>query len=98
MFVQSKQYYEETERETIEDCKMVDMYAERAENWKKLYEITKGHKGIYKLLNKLAYKRNRKNYEKGMELALKRLGILGYEIGHLEEYLKSFNYLEDKGE
>lgn len=96
MWMPGKEYYQELEDETIKDFKMVDYYAEQAERMKRLYNLTKGRKGLWHYLNKWAYKKNQKYYNIGYGLALKRMGILGYEFGKLDEYCKSIKKLEDK--
>ena len=96
MWMPDKEYYKQFEEEMIRDCKEVMYHTRQAENYNRLYNSTKGKKGLNRLLNKWAKKKNQEHCKIGTELALKRLGMLGYEMDHLIEYEKSFKYLEDK--
>lgn len=97
MYMPPKSYYDELEEETKRKMEGVDACARLAESYKHLYEITKNRRGLYRLINKWALKENQKWYDQGMKEALNHLGLLGYEIGQLNEYQKTFKYLEDKG-
>lgn len=96
MWMPDKEYYETLSKESKRDIEMVDYYTRQAERMNRLYKITKGKRGLFRFLNKWAYKQNQKYYKLGEDLALERLGILGHEMGYLIEYTKSFKYLEDK--
>lgn len=61
--------------ETKRSMRRVDYHISQAENFKRLYELTKDHKGVYKLLNIIAKRRNEYHCRKGTNLAISRLKI-----------------------
>ena len=60
-------------KETESIMRAVRYHANQAENFKKIYELTRNRKGIYRLLNILAKKRNRYHCNKGTELGISRM-------------------------
>lgn len=60
-------------KETEEIMRKVGYHTSQAENCKKIYELTKNRKGIYRFLNIFAKKRNRYHCKKGMELGISRM-------------------------
>lgn len=51
----------------------VDYHTNQAINFKRLYELTRNRKGVYKLLNIFAKKRNQYHCQQGTELAVSRM-------------------------
>lgn len=79
--------------ETKRSMRKVDYHISQAENFKRLYELTKNHKGIYKLLNIFAERRNRYHCQKGTDLAIFRLKIQNdvlKELNVTKEDMKKF--------
>lgn len=50
--------------ETEKNARNVRYHTNQAVNFKRIYELTKNRKGIYRLLNIFAEKRNRYHYKK----------------------------------
>lgn len=74
--------------ETEKNARNVRYHTNQAVNFKRIYELTKNRKGIYRLLNIFAEKRNRYHYKKGMEL-----GIL--QLKSMNKVFKEFNVTKE---
>lgn len=64
-----RDFNEETERMK----RRVDYHTIQAVNFKRLYELTRNRKGVYRLLNIFAKKRNRYHCQQGTELAVSQM-------------------------
>lgn len=84
MTKQTKDHYDKFWKECEYVERQVDQIAQITEGYKKLYEATKNRKGIYKLINKIAYKENEKWLKKGMRLGFDQLRKLGSEFDQLK--------------
>ena len=72
----------------------VDYHTNQAVNFKKIYELTKGHKGIYRFLNVFAKKRNQYHCQRGTELAISKMKSMNKifkEFNVTKEDLKKFS-------
>lgn len=79
--------------ETEKIKRKVEYHTSQAANFKRLYELTKNRKGVYKLLNKFAKKRNKYHYQQGMELSIfqmKSMNKVFKEINVMKEDIKIF--------
>lgn len=72
----------------------VDYHTNQAVNFKRIYELTRNRKGIYKLLNTFAKKRNQYHCQQGTELAvsqMKSMNKIFKEFNVTKEDLKKFS-------
>lgn len=88
MTKQTKEHYDQLWKECENTEKLMDQMGRIADAYKELYEKTKNRKGIYRLINKFAYKENQKWFEKGMLLGLRQLGVMGSEFDQLMDIMK----------
>lgn len=89
MYVESRKYYKTRNEEALMDIEYVDACADMAERYKRIYDIAKNRKGIYKLIAKSAKKQNQKWIDNGMNVANERFGILLDDVQTLVNYIDS---------
>lgn len=71
----------------------VDYHTNQAVNFKRLYELTRNHKGVYRLLNIFARKRNQYHCQQGTELAISQMKSMNKvfkEFNVTKEDMKKF--------
>lgn len=86
--VHSKEYYNQLNKRMYDDQKAIDYHASMAIHYKKIYQLTQGRYGIYKLLNKIAKKLNLYHCEKGSKLCIDDLFQLSNEMDYLTNYIE----------
>lgn len=62
---------------------LMDSYIKMAESSKRLYNHTKGRKGLYKILNRWAMMVNREAVKKGCEIFSKNLDLMNEGLEEL---------------
>lgn len=85
--VKSREYYKQMNELIFEDQKEVDYRIRQADRYKRIYELTKGRRGIYALLNRFAHKRNRIHIRKAEEINRRDMKWLLHEITYLAEHI-----------
>ena len=60
----------------------------QAENYKRIYQLTKGRSGVYALLNKFAKRMNQVHCDKGAKLAKLDMAWCLYEMMYLQNYIQ----------
>lgn len=85
--VKSKEYYNQFNDMIMSDQKKVDYHIAQAAYYKRLYTLTKGRRGIYALLNRLAQERNRHHTDVAHALCLNDMAQLMTEIVYLTKYI-----------
>ena len=56
MVIRNKEYYTQFNEEMKRDHRVLDYHIRQAENYKRIYQLTRGRSGVYVLLNKWAKK------------------------------------------
>lgn len=85
-----RDFNEKTER----IMRKVDYHTKQAVNFKRIYELTKNHKGIYRLLNIFAKKQNQYHCQQGTELAISQMKSMNKvfkEFNVTKEDIKKFS-------
>ena len=85
--VRSKEYYNQFNDIIMRDQKKVDYHVEQAKHYKQIYILTKGRRGVYALINKIAKKRNRHHTDVAHELCVNDMSQLMTEIVYLTNYI-----------
>lgn len=86
--IRSKEYYEQLWPIIGAEGRAMHYHAVQAENYKKIYTLTKGRKGIYRLLHQFAFKMNQRHYNAGMKIGKRQMVILINEMNELNKILK----------
>lgn len=67
MVIRNKEYYTQFNEEMKRDHRVLDYHIRQAENYKRIYQLTRGRSGVYVLLNKWAKKMNQIHCDKGFK-------------------------------
>lgn len=92
MVIRNKEYYAQFDEEMNSVHRALDYHIQQAENYKRIYQLTKGRSGVYALLNKFAKRMNQVHCNKGTKLAKSNMAWYLYEMAWLQ------NYIQKKGE
>ena len=76
MVIRNKEYYTQFNEEMKRDHRVLDYHIRQAENYKRIYQLTRGHSGVYVLLNKWAKKMNQIHCDKGFKIAKLNMAAL----------------------
>ena len=86
MTIKDHAYYQDFLSETDLNIRIIDYHIRQAEQYKRLYELTKNVRG-YGWLNWIACRRNAHHFKRGSELAYKNLTTCLTEIDCLTKFL-----------
>ena len=92
MVIRNREYYDQFNEEMERDHRALDYHIRQAENYKRIYQLTKGRSGVYALLNKWAKRMNQVHCDKGFKMAKLDMTWCLYEMSWLH------NYIQKKGE
>ena len=88
MVIRNKEYYTQFDKEMRRDRKALDYHIRQAENYKRIYQLTRGRSGVYVLLNKWAKKMNQIHCDKGFKMAKLNMAWCLYEMMYLQNYIQ----------
>ena len=87
MVIRNKEYYTQFNEEMKRDYRALDYRIRQAENYKRIYQLTRGRSGVYVLLNKFAKRMNQVHCNKGTKLAKLDMAWCLYEMAAWERGL-----------
>lgn len=88
MVIRNKEYYAQFKEEMNRTHKALDYHIQMAEQYKRIYQLTKGRSGGYGLLNKWAKKMNQVHCDKGFKMAKLDMAWCLYEMMYLQKYIQ----------
>ena len=88
MVIRNKEYYTQFDEEMNRDHRALDYHIRQAENYKRIYQLTRGRSGVYVLLNKWAKKMNQIHCDKGFKIAKLNMAWCLYEMMYLQNYIQ----------
>ena len=88
MVIRNKEYHTQFNEEMKRDHRVLDYHIRQAENYKRIYQLTRGRSGVYVLLNKWAKKMNQIHCDKGFKMAKLDMTWCLYEMMYLQNYIQ----------
>ena len=88
MVIRNKEYYTQFNEEMKRDYRALDYHIRQAENYKRIYQLTRGRSGVYALLNKWAKRMNQVHCDKGFKMAKLDMAWCLYEMMYLQNYIQ----------
>ncbi len=88
MVIRNKEYYAQFDEEMGRIRRALDYHTQMAENYKRIYQLTRGRSGAYGLLNKLAKRMNKVHCDKGFKMAKENMAWCLYEMAWLQSYIQ----------
>lgn len=86
--IRSKEYYNQLWPVIEAEQRTMNYHAAQAEHYKRIYILTKDRKGVWSLLNRLAFKMNQKHYKAGMKLGEQQMMVFLNEMIALDKISK----------
>lgn len=87
--IKNSEYYKQLNDILSHDHREIDYHIRQAERYKMIYHATKNRHGIYRFINKIAYRRNQYHYGAGLKLALSDFVQCFEEIKDLKQFLSN---------
>ncbi len=88
MVIRNKEYYNQFHEAMSRDHRALNYHIQMANNYKRMYQLTKGCSGVYGLLNKWAKRMNQVHYDKGLKMARLDMAWCLYEMMYLQNYIQ----------